>query len=140
LSSNSTKLTFYLQNKESFSYTVPTTSQLRGSHLSASQKYEPGMDNYTIAKDYAAFCLGKIYELSQQDPKYAISAFYDIYVNARSVEQDESKMIQDALNVGQSRTEYYSFTVDNTSEFSEAIGRIISNINTAEWLLESPRV
>jgi len=140
LSSNSTKLTFYLQNKESFSYTVPTTSQLRGSHLSASQKYEPGMDNYTIAKDYAAFCLGKIYELSQQDPKYAISAFYDIYVNARSVEQDESKMIQDALNVGQSRTEYYSFTIDNTSEFSEAIGRIISNINTAAWLLESPRV
>lgn len=124
----------------SFTYTMPSHDDLRGNTLPENERYDKDMNKFTIAKDYAAFCLGKIYELSQTDPDYRIAAFYDIYVNASEVEADESGMIANALQIGKSNTEYFSYTVDNTREFSECIGTLVSNINTASWLLNGPRV
>lgn len=126
------------KDKNVLTYTRPTIDQLRGKNLTG--KYDGSMTNFTIAKDYAAFTLGKIFELSQTHPDYKIAAFYDIYVNAKDVEADESGMIADALQIGKSNTEYFTYTVDNTRQFSECIGTLVSNINTASWLLNGPRV
>lgn len=123
-----------------FTYRIPSNDDLLGKNLTDQQKYDPTMENFSISKDYAAFTLGKIFDRGKTDPNYSIAAFYDIYVNAKDVQDDESGMIRDALEIGQSRTEYYSFTVDNTAQFNECIGRIVANINTAAWLLSSPRV
>lgn len=128
------------QTVYTFTYTMPSHDELRGNTLAENLRYDKDMNKFTIAKDYAAFCLGKIFELSKTDPDYRIAAFYDIYVNASEVEADESGMIANALQIGKSNTEYFSYTVDNTREFSECIGTLVSNINTASWLLNGPRV